>query len=172
MGKQVTIRQYRPYRPFVHTFWGTVLWVVPLMIALTIAGFEMAKSIVAPRVLGDSTSSVSRLEPVRILSPDEAKQKMHDAPSQVWTRGVQPSDIPKLVPTDETTGDQGSQHRYHRRLTKPSDQPADGAATTPAPDTTTNTGASPAPSTDGTPSTGVGGDTGGTNGGDTTIPQD
>jgi hypothetical protein len=101
MGKKVAVSRRRAYRPYYHSFWGTLLWVVPSMAVLLFVGFIAGRDVIAPRVLGPGTVGTPTTRPVRILSPEEARLAARDEPSHVWTKGVQPSDIPKLEPSEE-----------------------------------------------------------------------
>ena len=140
MGKQVAVSYRRSYRPFSHTFIGTVLWVLPCMAILLLAGFIAGRDVLAPRYLEPGKVGAPTTTPVRILSPAEARAATNDQPSHVWTEGVKPSDIPKMEPSDD-------QPRRPRRRAKPETQPD---ANTTAPAATPDAGAEPA-DTDTTP---------------------
>jgi len=158
MGKQVAVSNRRQYRPYSHSFCGTVLWVVPCMIVLLIVGFITGRDFIAPRYLEPSKVGATIKTPVRILSPEEARQAARDEPSHVWTKGVQPSDIPKL---------ENEQPRRTLRRSKPA-EPATGTTETPAPATRTPT--TPTPETTPPPTDAPATDDGGAT--DTYIPQD
>lgn len=129
MGKQVVVTyRRRSYRPFSHTFIGTVLWVLPCMAILLLVGFIAGRDVVAPRYLEPSRVGAPSTTPVRILSPAEARAAANDQPSHVWTEGVKPSDIPKMEPSSE-------QPRRPRSRPKPETQPD---ANTAAPAATPN----------------------------------
>jgi len=151
MGKQVTVRHTRQYRPFSHTFLGTALWVLPLMAVLLVGGFRMARDYLAPRYLEPGSVQSTRPDVTRINTPEEARraeldqsshvwprsgqneearQAAHDQPSPVWTHGVQSSDIPKLLPTEQP---KPSPDRPAKRVTRPDAAPADSAPTADAP---------------------------------------
>jgi len=126
MGKQVAVNYRRQYRPFSHTFIGTLLWVLPCMAILLIVGFIVGRDVIAARYLSPSKMGTPMATPVRILSPTEARAAANDQPSHVWTEGVKPSDIPKMEPSSD-------QPRHWRRRAKP----AAPATTNPAATTTT-----------------------------------
>jgi len=133
MGQQVPVQRYRYYRPFSHTFLGTALWVLPCMVLLLAAGFLLARDYFVPRYLEHSDVKVRHLEPVRVLSPAEARAAARDEPSPVWTKGVRPSDIPRLEPADP---ERRAAPRPRRETTTaptpaPPPAPAPGAAEAP-----------------------------------------
>lgn len=142
MGKQVAVNYRRQYRPFSHTFIGTVLWVLPCMAILLIAGFIAGRDVIAPRYLAPSKMGTTIKTPVRILSPAEARAAANDQPSHVWTEGVKPSDIPKMEPSSD-------EPRRYRRRSKTETQPATNST---APTTTPEAQPEAAPAaTDTTP---------------------
>ncbi|MHB0938122.1 MAG: hypothetical protein ACYDCO_27105 [Armatimonadota bacterium] len=127
MGKQVAVNYRRSYRPFSHTFIGTVLWVLPCMAILLVVGFIVGRDVIAPRYLEPSKVGTTITTPVRILSPAEARAAASDQPSRVWKEGVKPSDIPKLEPSE----DQPRRRRRARTEPAPTANPT-APATTPA----------------------------------------
>lgn len=145
MGEHVTIQRYRYYRPFSHTFIGTVLWVLPGMLLLIIAGFLLARDYFAPKYLEPSDVRVSHLEPVRVLTPAEARLAASDEPSHVWTEGVKPSDIPRMVPADQPARPRRRTHAAPSGTPAPTATEATPAATTPATPAPPVTTPAPAP---------------------------
>lgn len=107
--------RYRPY--FWSSFIGTMLWVLPTLAIMASGGFLLARNYLGPRYLDESEVTYSRPQPIRILSPREAQAIARDEPSPVWTRGVQPSDIPKLEPQSAAQGDGTTRRRTRRRTT-------------------------------------------------------
>jgi len=71
------------------------------MALLLVAGFVAGRDVIAPRFLSSGKVGAHITQPVRILSPEEARVAARDEPSHVWTEGVKPSDIPKLEPSEE-----------------------------------------------------------------------
>ena len=134
MGKQ---SRRRPYRPYSHSFWGTLLWVILSMAVLLFVGFIAGRDVIAPRFLEPGKVGTPTTRPVRVLSPEEARLAARDEDSHVWTRGVQPSDIPKLEPSEETP-----RPRRRSRPVKPAEEPATPATATP--DSTAETPSNPA----------------------------
>lgn len=131
MGKQ---SRRRPYRPYSHSFWGTLLWVIPCMAVLLFVGFIAGRDVIAPRFLHPGKMGTPTTRPVRVLSPEEARLAARDEDSHVWTRGVQPSDIPKLELSDENP----RPRRRSRRVT-----PAEPATPVPAVETPSTPAAEP-----------------------------
>jgi len=158
MGKQSRRHTYRPYS---HSFWGTLLWVIPSMAVLLFVGFIAGRDVVAPRILEPSKVGTPTTRPVRVLSPEEARLAARDEDSHVWTRGVQPSDIPKLEPNDENP----RPRRRSRRVTPP--EPA-----APAPATEIPTEPAPEPADSGTITPPATPDAGDGNSTETYIPPD
>ncbi len=157
---------YRHRKHFFHGFLGTALWVLPLMTALAVGGFLLARDYFVPNILKPSPVKLDRQQPTRILSPAEARMAASDEPSRVWTEGVRPSDIPKLPP-------QPRARRTEQPKAATPETPATGTATPPAnpvtPSTPVTTPTAPAPPAPNAPTTPPATDTGG---GTDAIPLD
>jgi len=124
MGKLVAEPRYG--------FVATAFWTLLGVMVMTAVGFFGARDYFAPKYLQPAAVHANRLQPIRILSPEEAKAIARDAPSRVWTEGVKDSDIPKM-PGDDSEKTPASHTGKHTRT---------GAAKTPTPakpaDATTN----------------------------------
>lgn len=169
-------RSVRYARGFWGGFWGTMLWLLPVMLLFGGAGYFLSRYLLAPHFLQPSKVQFARPQPIRVLSPEEAATEARDEPSPVWSRGVRDSDIPKM---DNALYPPLKRHSSHTHR-KTDDNAVQ--ETTPAPDNSApvdspaidtspmdNGGTAPSPDQPpaATPSDAPSGDTGGTGDADT-----
>jgi hypothetical protein len=119
-GTRRTVHTRRRYLP---GFLVTILWMIPAMGAMAIGGFFLAEHVLAKKFLKESKVQRERLQPVAILSPEEAAKMQKDRTSHVWEDGVRDSDVPRLAPTDDSTQGRANSRTRERRNQRPRTRP-------------------------------------------------
>ena len=92
---------------------ATTLLVLLGMAVMGAGGFFLGREVLAKKMLKPTEVRSPRPDPIRILTPEEARAIARDEASPVWTEGVNKEDIPEL----EQPESRRPRRRTHRENT-------------------------------------------------------